>query len=379
MLRAEKVRLADWHSELRDLMKRLDGTNIKILSAMWKFGPRNLLEVSRKTGIPFTSVYHRVGKLESETGRVAYLVPKKSKLGMVQLTVQVAAKPGREDKVTKALKIPGWWQSISRCEAPFTHHSTHAVPAKFVNEFRKYLRRLPQIRLVTQQRIIPTGDFYPNFPNFSYYNATAKEWKFEWNRWLSALRRHKPTRTIEDPHDYQTVVDRRDLLIVRELQRNARSTFADMAPVLGISLQGVKYHFDKKLVPSGIVEQFGFDITPYPHDVSANHEVMLVFANKLAMNQFFSLLRDLFFVQGVAKILKSNALLIRTYVPQSQLRNMFDFFSELARARVLQSYSTVRLSVAGGEVQTILPELFKDQKGWDFDVRKISSDLSKLR
>src|SRR3989304_7389860 len=99
MLRAEKVRLADWHSELRDFMKRLDGTNIKILSAMWKFGPRNLLEVSRKTGIPFTSVYHRVGKLESETGRGAYLVPKKSKIGMVQLTAQIAAKPGREDKV----------------------------------------------------------------------------------------------------------------------------------------------------------------------------------------------------------------------------------------------------------------------------------------
>jgi hypothetical protein len=152
-----------------------------------------------------------------------------------------------------------------------------------------------------------------------------------------------------------------------------------MAPVLGISLQGVKYHFDKKLVPSGIVQQFGFDITPYPHDISANHEVMLVFANKLAMNQFFSLLRELFFVQGVTKILKSNALLIRTYVPQSQLRNMFDFFSELARARILQSYSAIRLSVTGGEVQTILPELFKDQKGWDFDVRKISSDLSKLR
>lgn len=88
------MRLTDWHGEIRSVMKRLDQTNIKILTAMWRFGPRNLLEVSRRTRIPFTSVYHRVGKLEAETGRVSYLIPKASKLGMVQLTAQVAAKPG---------------------------------------------------------------------------------------------------------------------------------------------------------------------------------------------------------------------------------------------------------------------------------------------
>lgn len=379
MLPAERVRLADWHSKLRDLMNSLDHTNIKILTAMWKFGPRNLLEVSRRTGIPFTSVYHRVGKLEGKTGRVAYLVPKVSSLGMVTLNVQVKAKPGCEHKVTKALKIPGWWQSISSCETPFTHNSIHAVPAKFVNDFRKYLQRLPQMRLTTQQRVIPTGDFLPNFPNFAYYNAAAKEWKFDWNKWLLSLKRPKPAKTIEDPHDYRTIVDKRDLLIVRELQRNARATFADMAPVLGISLQGVKYHFDKKLVPSGIVKELGFDITPYPQDIAANHEVTLVFTNKIAMNRFFSILGELFFVQGVRKILRSNALLIRTYVPQSQLLNMFNFFSELAKARLLQTYSTVRLSVAGEEVQTIQPKLFKDQAGWAFDARKFNSDLSKLR
>lgn len=378
MLKVEKVRLADSYIELKGLMKQLDHTNIKILSAMYKFGPRNLLEVSRRTGIPFTSVYHRVGKLEAETGRVAYLIPKVSKLGMMQLTVQVAAKPGREDKVTKALKNPGFWQWISSCETPFTHHSVHAVPASFVNDFRKYLRRLPQMRLVTQQRVIPTGDFYPNFPNFRHFDPAAKEWKFEWNKWLTNLKKTKPTKTIEDPHDYQTAVDKRDLLIVRELERNARTTFADMAPVLGISLQGVKYHFDKKLVPSRIVQHFGFEIKPYPKETSANHEVILEFANRVAMNRFFSMMSELFWVQGASKILRSNALLVRTYIPQCQLQGMFDFFSELARAGIIQSYSSVRLSVASREIQTILPEHFKNQQGWVFDARKLNSDLSKL-
>jgi DNA-binding Lrp family transcriptional regulator len=184
---------------------------------------------------------------------------------------------------------------------------------------------------------------------------------------------------IEDPHDYRTIIDERDLLIVRELQKNARATFADMAPILGISLQGVKYHFDKKLVPTGIVKHFGFDITLYPDDVSATHVAMLVFTNKPAMNQFYSVVGDLFFVQGLSKVLRNNALLIRTCVPQSQLGRMFDFYSELAKSRILQTYQTVRLNVAGEEVQTIDPELFKNEMGWTWNNRKITSALSKLR
>jgi len=345
---------------------------------MWRFGPRNLLEVSRRTGIPFTSVYHRVGKLEAEAGRVAHLIPKASSLGLLQLTVHLAAKPGFEDRATRALKIPGWWQSITSSEAPFTHHSTHAVPVKCVNEFRKYLRRLMQIGVATQIRVIPTGDSYPNFPNFSYYDASAKAWRFDWNRWISALKRRGIEQVVEDPSDYRTIVDKRDLLIVQEMQNDGRATFADMAPVLGISLQGVKYHYDKKLAPSGIVRNFGFDVIPYPSGISARHIVTLAFTNRAALNRFFSSLREMFFVEEISKVLKSNTLIARTYVPQTQVRSMFAFFSELARARILHTYSAVRLT-ADGETQTVQPQLFVNQHGWEFNGRRYNAELSKLR
>jgi DNA-binding Lrp family transcriptional regulator len=370
--------VADWQNQIRQLTKQLDHTNIKIFSAMWKYGPRNLLEVSRRTRIPFTSVYHRVGKLEAKAGNLARLVPKTSQLGMVQMIVLVAARPGLEDRVSAALKIPGLWLSVTPSEAPFTHHSVHAVPVKFVRDFRRYIRRLFEMKLSTHQRVIPVADYVPNFPNFSYYNSNTKEWRFEWNKWLAALKRLEPTKTIEDPDDYPTVADRKDLLIVRELEKNARTSFAAMSPVLGISLQGVKYHYDKKLAPSGIVQHFELQVIPYPNEVSAYHEVMLDFANRLSMNRFFSLLGELFFVLGVTKVLHTNSLVVRTYIPQSQLYSMFDFFSEMAKARILKSYSTVRLNFVGRETQQIPHGLFDDEKGWTFDLRNCVSKLSRL-
>jgi DNA-binding Lrp family transcriptional regulator len=377
MLATEKVRLADWHKGIREIIKQLDDTNVKILTAMWKYGPRNLLEVSRRTGIPFTSVYHRVAKLERKSKRVATLAPQVAQLGMMRVVVMVTASPGAEDRVTLALKLPNLWRSIDRCEGSYTHLSVHYVPVKFLSQFKRYLRRLTELKLVTQCKTILTGEYIPNFPDFGYYNPAINQWSFAWNKWLDGLKR-KPSKTIEDPTGYAVCADKKDLLIVKELQKNARRSFADLAPILGISLQGVKYHFDKKLIPSGIVKYYGFDVWPYPEEVSAYHEILLEFPNKQAMNRFFSLVDELFFVLGVAKVLRQNALFVRTYTLQTQVPSLFAFLSQMARQGLLETYSSVRQSFISREAQSVSYELFEDGIGWTFDLRKRLSELSKL-
>jgi len=377
MLATEKVRLADWHKGISEIIKQLDQTNIKILTAMWKSGPRNLLEVSRRTGIPFTSVYHRVAKLEKKSKRVATLAPQISQLGMMRLVVLVTAAPGAEDKVTNALRIPNLWRSLDRCEGNYTHLSIHYVPVKFLKQFKRYLRRLSELKLITQCKTIATGEYIPNFPDFDYYSHVTNQWTFAWNKWLRELNK-KPSKRIEDPTSYEVAVDKKDLLIIKELQIDARRSFADLAPILGISLQGVKYHFDKKLVPSGIVKYYGFDVWPYPEEVSAYHEILLEFPNEQTMNRFFSIVNELFFVLGVSKVLHQNSLFVRTYILQTQVPSLFAFLSQMARQGLLETYSSVRQSFISREAQSVSFELFEDGVGWTFDVNKCLSELSKL-
>jgi len=378
-VRTEKLRLTDWHSKIKEVAKQLDQTNIKILSTMSKYGPRNLLEVSRRTRIPFTSVYHRVAKLEAKTRRVSYLVPRLSKLGLMGFVVHARSRPRAEEKLTTALKIPKWWRSLNSSEGPFTHCAFYAVPAKFNKEFRKYLRMISEIKLATELKIYQTGDIVPNFPNFSYYNPNTKEWTFPWDRWLTTMQRARPLKRIEDPDDYVPRVDRKDIMIVRELEKTARKSFAELSPLLGISLQGVKYHFDKKLVPAGIVDHFAFEVIPYPVETSAYYEITLEFTGSLGLNKFYSACENLFFIQSIAKVLNQNALVLRSYIPQSQAFNLFAFFSQMAKARILNSYSTLRLDFTRQESQTVLPELFDEKIGWIFNLKKYASELSKLR
>jgi DNA-binding Lrp family transcriptional regulator len=374
----EKVRLAEWQKGIRELTKQLDRTNVKILSAMWKYGPRNLLEVSRRTGIPFTSVYHRVAKLEAKPKRVAVLIPQVSGLGLVRVVVLVSANPGCEDKVTEALKVPKYWRSVSRCEGTSTHISIQLLPAKFLKQFRQYVKRLQELGLVTKHNIIPTGEYVPNFPNFSYYNPSNNEWTFQWGRWQTAMSR-KPTQTIEDPENYNIRADKKDMLIVKELEKNGRKSFAELAPLLGISLQGVKYHYDKKLVPTGIVKHFGFDVLPYPEEVSAYHEILLTFKNSQDMNRFFSLKKELFFVLGVAKILNQNGLVVGTYIVQNRVPSLFAFLSEMTQRGHLESYLAIRQNLVDRNVQTISYDLYDEESGWEFNLRKCLTELSRLK
>jgi len=377
MHRIEKVRLADWHKGIREITKQLDRTNVKILSAMWKYGPRNLLEVSRRTGIPFTSVYHRVAKLEAKSKRVAALIPQVAALGLERIVVLVSANPGCEDKVTEALKVPNYWRSVNRCEGVFTHFSVQLVPVKFLKQFKQYVKRLQELGLVTKLTIIPTGEYIPNFPNFSYYHPANNEWTFQWGSWLAALNK-KPTETIEDPESYEIRADEKDMLIVKELEKNGRKSFAELAPLLGISLQGVKYHYDKKLIPAGIVKYFGFDVLPYPKEVSAYHEILLNFGNSQDMNRFFSLMRELFFVLGVSKVLSRNELVVRTYTLQNLVPSLFTFLSEMAKEGRVESYSAIRQNFVDRDVQTISYELYNEDEGWDFNLKKKLAELSKL-
>lgn len=378
VLRSETVHLPQYFKGIREIEKQLDSTNVKILSAMWKFGPRNLLEVSRRTGIPFTSVYHRVAKLEAKSGRIAYVIPETSKLGMIRLLVLVAANAGSEEVLTAALKIPNLWRFINPCEGTFTHLSAQTVPAKFLNDFKKYIRQLSELGLIRQFRLLPMGDYIPNSLNFRFYDPNLKRWTFPWSGWAIRLRKITPKKKMEDPESYPLLADRKDLLIVKELEKDARRSFADLAPMLGITLQGVKHRYDKRLIPSGILRYFDLDVYPYPVEISACHEVMLDFTSNQAMNKFYSFMHELFFIRGVAKVLSRNALVARTYIPESQLPNMFTFFSEMAKAGMLESYSSVRLSFAGRETQTISYELFDNEKGWVFDLEHCLYELRRL-
>ena len=326
--------------------------------------------------MPFTSVYHRISKLESRFHEVAWLIPQVSKLGLVRVAVLVAASPGCEEEVTRALKAPNLWRSIGFCEGNFTHFSIQLVPVNYLRDFRAYVQQLVDGSLATNFSLIYTGEYIPSFPDFDYYDPKSNTWKFDWEGWYASLADESQSVSFDDPESYSSNFDRKDMMIIRKLETDGRKSFADIAETTGMTAQCVKYHFDQKLVPSGVAKYFQFKLLPFPTEVSAYHEIMLEFNTKKDLDKFFSLIPRLFFVQGAAKVLRQNTLMIQTWMLSSQLHRLFGFLSHLAKAGFLKSYSSVRIDFASRQTQSISDELYDDEKGWNVDFEKCSADLS---
>jgi len=381
-LKAETVRLVDSYAGIREISKQLDPTNIKILTMMAKLGPRNLLEVARHCSIPFTTVYHRIAQIEAKSRQVAILIPIVARIGMVRLVVLATATAGEEKEVTEALKFPNLWRAIERCEGAFTHHTVQIVPRILLRQFKEFVAKMAEMNLVKNYRVLATTDSVPNFPDYSSYNTRTGEWSFDWGGWMQELNDgNPPTKSITDPEDEPVMeIDKVDLQIIEELEKNARVTFTDVAKAVNLSAQAVKYRYDSKLVPSGVVKVFQFDVIAYPVEMAATHDVMLQFESTEAMNKFYSLVEKLFFVVSVSKVLRQNALFLRTNILQSQVAHMFDFFSQMARNGHIESYSAVRLHMGSREMQTISSELFNDDtKEWAWNMDEYLTRLKVLR
>jgi DNA-binding Lrp family transcriptional regulator len=318
-----------------------------------------------------------VDKLERQIGRVAHLIPSHSKLGLALLVVIGKARLGFEEQLTEGLKLPNYWWSVTRCEGGFTHHSVQCVPVEHLSRFESYLGQLSRNGLADSFEVIRVGDMLPINPNFQYYDTDNQTWRFAWDKWFEKLMRVHAVRKIGDPTNYTRVVDKHDLLIVKELEKNGRTTLAKLAPAMGMTLPGVKYHYDR-LVAREVCKYFKIEIYPFPIEFSAVYDIMLDFATRDRMNKFLSIVSDLFFFIEISKVIGKNSLLLRAYIPEMQVSNLFQFLSQLTRRKLLTSYSALRLRFETRARQTISYELFDEKKGWLFDYAKCTKELRKI-
>jgi len=105
----------EYFDRIHRITSLLDEENIKIISAMKKYGPRNLQHISRKSGVPYPTVYTRVTKLEGEGLLQTWASPDHSRIGLARGVVLLTPVPGRELLAREALKIPGYWLRVIRC------------------------------------------------------------------------------------------------------------------------------------------------------------------------------------------------------------------------------------------------------------------------
>jgi DNA-binding Lrp family transcriptional regulator len=374
----EKVTMEQRLRLMGKFMYALDEANIRIITLMHKIGPRNLLEVARAAGLPPTSVYDRTRKLEERFNALSAANLDHSKLGLKKCITLVESSPGMEDHVTEALAVPNYWKTITRCEGGFTHYALHAIPEDRAREFEKYMAETERLGLVRKYETVWVTDYHYAFPNFYLYDSADRSWSFEWDRWSDLVKEKKSPKTICDPPRYSTEADRTDLLILAELEINARAKFSEISKILGITLQAVKHRYDKRIMPRGLVKEYVMNVLPYPPELSDLYEILLTFEDEEGMNAFFGVSGDMFPILRTVKVLGERKLGVRAYSPRNETERLFTMVSGLARSGLVSDYSAVRVRPERQSWQTISVELFDDETGWKYESSRHLATLDSI-
>ena len=374
----------EYFQSIHRIMSLLDEENVKIIGAMKKHGPRNLQDISRKTGVPYPTVYTRVNKLEDQGLLKTWVQPNFSKIGLVRAQVILSTAPGRELLAVQALKIPGYWLRIARCSGEWNgYYSLHAIPVGSRQDFVEYLDHVVSSGLAKSYKISWLGEQTSNIPNFEYYDMKKRAWNFAWELWLREFSTEKRVEKLGQITLGETKFDKYDLLILKELMKDARTKLSEFAKLIGVTLPAAKYRFDN-LVKRGFVHDYIIETLPYPPDISNAYEVRLDFKDEKTMASKVKILRSLPFVVNYSPIRGSNSLSVRVYLVRGQINNLLILLSALVRRKILERFYYVYLDSLTAEGQTFPLELFKDASGWHYsnheylgELRNVASSLER--
>ncbi len=345
---------------------------------MKQYGPRNLQVIARKTGIPSPTVYARVSKLESQGLLRTWISPDYSKIGLQRAMVLLAPVAGRDSLAVDALKIPGYWLRVTRCIGECNgYFSLHAIPTANRQDFEQYLDQVVASGMASSYRIFWMEEARSPTINFEYYNPEEKVWKFDWPAWLNHLTSQTTPRILETSSSPSSKsFDKKDLLILNELVKNARTKLSDLGRLLNLTLPAVKYRFDH-LLQRGFIHDYGIDILPYAPEISDLYEVRLDFKNDKLLNFKERVVARLPFVITYSIVKNANSMSVRAYLPRREMNNLLTLLSALVRERVLNSFSYLLLDPGTIQAQTFSYEYYNDESGWHYDNREYLDALQK--
>lgn len=361
------------------MRKNFTLSDLKVLESLAKFGPRNITKVARKLDMPAETLRKRLKRLRSQTFLRFNINIYHTNIGLKKAVVFAEAIPGYEDILFDCLKQNEFWIFVSRCYGMFEGCvGIFAVPKDHCTELERFLDEVRKLGATRNVDFFWSTCFHSVPARCKWFDPEAEIWNFQWDDWIDEIRSEgiKLPYTLVEPNDFPVLGDEIDILMLKELEKDATTRLAKLAKMFKISPQLARYHFQKHLIERGLIE--GFEVTALHFGQDSEFSFFIFeFGNYEKLAKFASSLLDKSFVKAMGKILSENTLYGYVYLPSSEFRNFLSALSKLVRKGFLQSYRYVIQDLTKSSRATIPYQCFKGGM-WVYDHDKYIKNLQDL-
>jgi DNA-binding Lrp family transcriptional regulator len=359
---------------------QFDLLDVRILESLGVHGPRNITGLARTLGEPAETVRKRLQRIRSRNYLRTHVNIYHTNLGLKKAVVIAEAIPGYEDVLFESLKINNFWIYLSRCYG--IHEGcigVYTIPRDHCADFELFLSELKQLNVTRKIDLYWSTCFQTVNLRCNWFDSESRSWSLLWDKWIEEIPT-KGTRlpfTLIDPLDFTVEGDRTDVLILKELEKDATVSFTKLAKMLGMSPQLIRYHFYEHLVARNLIESFQVTVFPFDRTISDMFFFIFRFETGEKLAKFALSLMDKPFVYVLGKILEEDSLVANLYMPKYEFREFIDILSRLVKAGVLQSYLYVIQDLNKTLRQTISYEYFENG-GWIYEHEKHMQSLLAL-
>ena len=362
------------------MQKQLNSLDIKILEALGVYGPRSIRAIANRIDVPRSTVRDRIKNLKSHFSLSLRAKVYHTFIGLKKAFVFARATPGHERLLWESMKANGYWLYLTaRYDTPESFYGIYGIPIDHTKEFEQFVKEIKKLRIAQSLELSWSTCIHTVNLTDNWYDHESGSWVFEWNKWIENIPNQGTTLpyTLVEAQSYPQKADIIDIIILKELQKNAECNLRDIAKLLDVPPQKVQYHFQKHVIAKGLIE--GYEtFLPYFEAVSDSYCFRFSFHSEENMAKFALSLTEKPFVRSIGKIFGDNALFVLVFLPRDELRGFTDSLSKLISNGLMKSYDYVIEDRSKKQLQTISYEFFKE-KSWIYDHEEHMRKLHELR
>ncbi len=377
------TRIDDLDIRVRDALtswKKMDAIDVKILEGVTQLGPRNLSQVAKSTRLPHTTVRFRISRMIRDALLFLHLTPNTSNMGLKRAVVFIEAAFGHETSLMDFLKVNDFWVFLCPIYGPFEGSAgIWEVPHDKTREFQQFLGNLQDMGVAGKIEVLWTTSFHNVSVSSRWFDAEEEAWAFDWEEWIDeveAIEGELP-RILAEPRDWPVNIDYTDLLIIKELEIDARKTLPEISEKLGAPLSKIKYHYHEHVMKRDLVGGYQVEIYRFPFPLCEILFFKFEFDDHEMLERFALSLLDKPIAINIGKVLGEEALVSHVFLPKWQLRGFIRALSILAKRGCLKKYSYYIQDMYNTLRETIPYEHFKTNK-WIYNHEYHIDELKRL-
>jgi hypothetical protein len=227
----------------------------RIISAIGSVGPRNVAEISRLTGAHPETIRYKIKRQFADQGFRFRACVDYSKLGLTLYWGRLDVSPLYNRSATRlfrSLNHAAYLIHYSKILPQGYFVALFSLPYGTASEFAKFLESLNQRRIISEYSLDRVLAQRHKSMDPSFYDFSKDKWDVDWEK----VRILRSLPLTAEKRETEILADGMDMLIVKELQKDARQHIVEIARKLKLNTKTLEYHYRTHVIGEGLIPSF---------------------------------------------------------------------------------------------------------------------------